>query len=136
MVTMRWKVPFDASTLLDFYSRKGITRSQSFSAMSSSFRPIYLLKRQRERERENRTMTTVMLTPRSHLSLLRLFSRPRVPLFRQGLSLHYTRVRRHIVVRACASPTRTTYPSVPPPPISLPARATLGLTFSLALSRR
>lgn len=47
---------------------------------------------------------------KSHLSLLRLFSRPLVPLFRRGLSFHHTRGHRHSVVRARAraSPTRTT----------------------------
>lgn len=68
--------------------------------------------------RSSRQSATKAPEEKSHLSLLRLFSRPLVPLFRRGFSFHHTRGRRHTVVRARAPPTRTTYPPRPSPPIS------------------
>lgn len=72
---------------------------------------------------------------KSHLSLLRLFSRPLVPLFQRGLSLHHTRGRRHTVVcvraRVHLRHARR-YPSIPRPlpiPLTRAGHPLLSLSF-------
>lgn len=87
--------------------------------------------------------TIVMLTPRVVADSRRLrplrrsltslsFVSSLVSLFRQGFSFHHTRGR-HTVMRARASPTRTTYPPMPLPPISLP-RANHPIVLFLSFS--
>lgn len=72
---------------------------------------------------------------KSHLSLLRLFSRPLVPLFQRGLSLHHTRGCRHTVVcvraRVHLRHARR-YPSIPRPlpiPLTRAGHPLLSLSF-------
>lgn len=69
---------------------------------------------------------------KSHLSLPRLFSRSSFP---TGFLFppHAWPPRRHTVMRARASPTRTTYPPMPLPPISLP-RANHPIVLFLSFS--
>ena len=74
---------------------------------------------------------------KSHLSLLRLFSRPLVPLFRWGFSFHHTRGHRHTVVRARVHlrHARRYLPILRLPPIPLTrAGHPISLPLSLFLS--